>query len=125
MTHDVNVNVCTCACACSGVEGRDGPLVQKLPGKNSVSLNIPKCGALICIAASTPSVASLCLPSPGFSVSLGLTSSLAGHHADLMFSTDYDTAELKQARVVELEHIKTWIQEHAAEKQAAALRRAQ
>jgi hypothetical protein len=69
-----------------GVEGRDGPLVQKLPGKHSVALNIPKCG----------------------------------HHADLMLSTNYDTAEFKQACVVELEHIKTWNKEHAAAKQQAA-----
>ena len=48
-------------------------------GRNSVSLNIPKCG----------------------------------HHADLMFSTTYDTPDLQQARAVELEHIKTWVREHA------------
>ena len=54
------------------------PLVQALPGKNSVALNIPKCG----------------------------------HHADLMFSTTYDTPELKQARDVELQHIRTWVREH-------------
>ena len=63
-----------------GVEGRDGPLVQAVPGKNSVVLNIPQCG----------------------------------HHADLMFSTTYDPPGLKQAREVELQHIKTWVLEHNA-----------
>ncbi len=36
------------------------------------------------------------------------------HHVDLMFSHPGDTPDIKQARVVELQHIRRWTAEHEA-----------